>query len=120
MSRTRASAKKAGTSFERSIADCLAAQLDDDRIDRRAKTGSKDRGDIAGWRYAGLRIVAECKNTSRLTIGTWITETETERLNDSADVGLVIHKRTRKADPLDQYVTLTLRDLLTLLTGGRP
>lgn len=119
MSRTRKSARDAGTKFERSIADVLA-ELVDDRIDRRAKNGTKDRGDIGGWRYAGLRIVAECKNTARLALSTWVTEAEVERLNDDAQVALVIHKRVGKADPLDQYVTCTLRDLLTLVTGARP
>lgn len=119
MGRTRASARSAGTRFERSIADALALHVDD-RIDRRVKNGSKDRGDIGGWRYAGLRIVAELKDTSRLTLGTWITEAETERLNDDGHVALVIHKRKGKGNPLDQYVTCTLRDLLTLLTQNRP
>jgi hypothetical protein len=45
MARNRQSAKSAGSRFERSIADALAAALDDDRIDRRARTGGKDRGD---------------------------------------------------------------------------
>lgn len=38
MSRTRRSARDAGTRFERAVADYLAAQLDDDRIDRCAPT----------------------------------------------------------------------------------
>jgi hypothetical protein len=118
MARTRASARSAGTRFERSIADALAVYVDD-RIDRRVKTGAKDRGDIAGWRYAGLRIVAELKDTTRLTLGTWVAEAEIERRNDDAHAALVIHKRKGKGDPLDQYVTTTLRDLLTLLTQER-
>jgi len=119
MSRTRASAKAAGSRFERSIADYLAQHVDD-RIDRRVKTGAKDRGDIAGWRYAGRRIVAECKDVVRTSIGTWVAEAEVERGNDDAHVGLVIHKRRGTADPGDQYVTMTLRDLIALTTGERP
>lgn len=119
MSRTRASARAAGSRFERSIADYLAEHVDD-RIDRRVKTGAKDRGDIGGWRFAGRRIVAECKDVARLSLGTWINEAETERGNDGALVGLVIHKRRGTADPGDQYVTLTLRDLVALTTGSRP
>lgn len=119
MTRTRASAKTAGTRFERSIADCLAAWIDD-RIDRRTRNGAKDRGDIAGWRFGTTRIVAECKDTARVELGRWITEAEIERGNDDAGVALVIHKRTAHADPLDQYVTCTLRDLLALLIGERP
>ena len=119
MTRNRASAKKAGSAFERSIADCLAQHVDD-RIDRRVKTGAKDRGDIGGWRFAGRRLVAECKDVVKISLGTWMREAETERLNDDADVALVIHKRRGSADPLDQYVTTTVRDLICLTTGERP
>lgn len=119
MTRNRASAKAAGARFERLIADALAKHVDD-RIDRRVKTGAKDRGDIAGWRFAGLRIVAECKDVTATNLGGWIREAETERLNDDAHVGLVIHKRRGHGDPLDQYVTTTLRDLIALTTGSRP
>lgn len=119
MSRTRASAKAAGARFERAIADCLN-RLVDDRIDRRVKTGSKDRGDIAGWRHAGMRIVAELKDCARLDLAGWIREAETERGNDDAHVALVIHKRRGHGDPLDQYVTCTLRDLLALTLKERP
>lgn len=120
MTRTLRTARDAGARFERSIADALALHLDDDRIDRRPRNGAKDRGDIGGWRYAGMRIVAECKNTARLALAAWIEETEIERRNDDAHIGLVIHKRIGKGDPLDQYVTLTLRELLTLMLGRRP
>jgi hypothetical protein len=120
MTRTLRTARDAGARFERLIADTLALHLDDDRIDRRPRNGAKDRGDIGGWRYAGMRLVAECKNTARLTLAAWIEEAEIERRNDDAAVGMVIHKRIGRGDPLDQYVTLTLRDLLTLLLGRRP
>ncbi len=119
MSRNRASAKAAGTRFERAVADYLAAHVDD-RVDRRAKTGAKDRGDIAGLRHMGGRVVVECKDTARLELGAWTREAEVERGNDDALVGLVVHKRRGVADPGEQYVTCTLRDLVALLTGERP
>lgn len=119
MTRTRASAKTAGTRFERSIADALARHIDD-RIDRRVRNGAHDRGDIAGLRYGSQRIVVECKDTVRATLGAWIAEAETERGNDDAGVALIIHKRVAHGDPLDQWVTCTLRDLVSLLTGERP
>lgn len=119
MSRSRASAKQAGARFERSIADWLAEHVDD-RIDRRVKTGAKDRGDIGGWRFAGRRIVAELKDVATMNLGGWVKEAEIERLNDDADVALVIHKRRGHGNPGDQYVTLTLRDLIALTTGERP
>ena len=119
MSRSRLSAKQAGTRFESLVAAFLAERLDDDRIERRAKTGAKDRGDIAGVRHMGQRVVIECKNTSKLTLGTWLTEAEIERGNDDAGVAIVAHKRHGKAAAKDQLVTMTLGDLAALLTGER-
>lgn len=120
MSRTRASAKAAGARFERSIADCLAHWVDD-RIDRRVKTGKKDKGDIGGIRaFGGGRVVIECKDVKATALGTWVGEAELERGNDDALIGLVVHKRRGHGDPLDQYVTGTVRDLVALLTGVRP
>lgn len=119
MTRSRRSARAAGTRFERSIADCLATWIDD-RIDRRVKTGAKDRGDIGGLRHGPARVVIECKDVARLDLPGWVREAETERGNDDALVGLVVHKRRGTSDPLDQYVTCTIRDLVALLTGERP
>lgn len=119
MTRSRKSAKAAGTRFERSIADCLAEHVDD-RIDRRVKNGSKDRGDIAGLRHMGGRVVLECKDVSKLALGTWVNEADVERGNDDAIAGFVVHKRRGVGDPLEQYVTGTVRDLIALLVGARP
>lgn len=119
MTRTNKSARQAGTRFERSIADWLADKVDD-RIDRRVKTGAKDKGDIAGVRHMGHRVVLECKDVAKLAIGTWVREADVERGNDDALAGFVIHKRRGTSDPGDQYVTGTLRDLAALLTGVRP
>lgn len=118
MTRSRSSAKAAGTRFERSIADSLAEHVDD-RIDRRVKTGAKDRGDIAGIRHLGERVVIECKDVAKLNLSGWVNEAEVERGNDDALAGVVVHKRRGTADPLDQYVTCTVRDLVALLTGHR-
>lgn len=119
MSRTRASAREAGTRFERSIADYLAAHVDD-RIDRRVKTGANDKGDVGGLRVHGQRVVIEAKDVSRLNLGGWVNEADIERGNDDALVGLVIHKRRGTTDPGDQYVTTTLRDIVALILGARP
>ena len=116
MARNRASAKAAGARFERTIADHLAATVDD-RIDRRVKTGAKDKGDIAGLRVHGQRVVIECKDVAKLAIGTWVKEAEIERGNDDALAGFVVHKRRGTTDPGDQYVTCTVRDLIALITG---
>ncbi|WP_284984262.1 hypothetical protein [Arthrobacter sp. efr-133-TYG-118] len=119
MTRTRATAKQAGTSFERLIADYLAQEVDD-RIDRRVKTGAADKGDIAGLRHHGHRLVIECKNVAKTNLAGWVTEAQVEAGNDGALLGLVVHKRRGKGQPGDQYVTLTLSDLVKLLTLGTP
>jgi|SRR5690554_545833 len=120
MTRSRASAKQAGASFERKIADCLAEHVDD-RIDRRVKTGAKDKGDIAGLRHMGGRVVIEAKDYGgRFLVGPWLNEAELERGNDDALAGLVAAKRRGTTDPLEQVVFMTMRDLVALLTGERP
>lgn len=119
MTRSRASAKAAGTRFERLIADCLAS-LVDDRIDRRVKTGNKDRGDIGGVRHMGHRVVIEAKDHARFDLSGWVDQAEVERGNDDALAGVVIAKRRGHANPLDQYVVMTVRDLVAILTTERP
>jgi hypothetical protein len=68
MTRSRQSAKQAGARFERQICDYLAEVLQDDRIDRRVKRGNSGRGDVAGLRCHGKRLVAELKNCARLDL----------------------------------------------------
>jgi len=120
VTRSRASAKKAGSDFERMIADYLRDTVDD-RIDRRVKTGTKDKGDIGGVRHMGQRVVLECKDYGgQLKPGVWLTETDVERGNDDAAAGVVVAKRRGTTDPGDQFVLMTMRDLVALLTGERP
>lgn len=119
VTRTRASAKAAGTRFERLIADHLAEKIDD-RIDRRVKTGSLDKGDIAGLRTRdGRRVVIECKDTTRLDLAGWAGELADEIENDGALTGAVVHKRHGVSDPAKQWVTMTLEQLTWLLKGER-
>lgn len=119
MTRSRATARKAGSAFESEVVAYLAAHVDD-RIERRARNGSKDRGDVSGLRHMGERVVVECKNHARLDLAGWLAEAEVERGNDDAVAGLVVHKRHGKAEPAEQLVTLRLVDLVALLTGERP
>lgn len=119
MARNRRSARQAGSRFERQIADHLATHVDD-RIDRRVKTGAKDRGDIAGLRHHGHRIAIECKNTTRTNLAGWIAEAHTAAGNDDALIGIVAHKRHGRGYAGDQWVTMTVDDLIALLTLTRP
>ena len=118
MTRSNRSARAAGSRFEKSIADALAWHLKDDRIERRVTNGAKDRGDIASVRTRdGQRLVVECKDHARLELGRWVTEAHYEAINDNAIAGFVVHKRRGTTDPLEQYVTLTLGDLLRIGWG---
>lgn len=121
MGRSRASAKAAGTRFESDVVRYLAAVLHDDRIERRAKSGSKDRGDVTGLRTPfGDRIVVESKDYGgRILAAEWVAEAHVEAGNDDALVGVVVAKRRGTTAPADQWVLMTLRDLAVLL-GGTP
>ncbi|WP_229661042.1 hypothetical protein [Microbacterium nanhaiense] len=107
--------------METLVAWHLSDALDDDRIERRAKNGAKDRGDIANVRTAlGERVVIECKDYGgRLMPGPWVQEAHTEAGNDDAAVGVVVAKRRGTTRPGDQWVLMTLDDLAVLLGGKR-
>ena len=117
MTRTRASAKAAGSRFEREVADYLAAFVDD-RIDRRVKTGAADKGDIGGVRFHGHRIALEVKNCARVDLAGWYAEASAEAFNDGALIGAVVHKRKGVGDPGQSWVTMTLADLAALLRAA--
>ena len=118
MSRTRASAKAAGSRFEQAVADYLAREVDD-RIERRVKHGANDRGDISGVRMmTGERVVLEIKDYGGVYhVGEWLREAETERGNDDAAIGLVVAKRRGIADPGQQVVFMTLEAFSKLIGG---
>lgn len=117
MTRSRQSAKKAGTAFETAIARHLAQALDDDRIERRTRNGAKDRGDISGLRIHGQRLVAELKSCSRMDLPGWTAEARLEAGNDDALAGIVISKRHGKTAPGAQWVHMTVDDFVALITG---
>jgi hypothetical protein len=118
MTRSMKSARNAGTAMETLVARYLNIHVDD-RIERRTRNGGKDRGDIGGLRHMAQRIVIEVKNTSRINLAGWAAEAETERGNDDALAGLIVHKRVGKGRAEDQWVTMTLGELVALLNGNR-
>lgn len=116
MTRTRQSARTAGARFERQIADHLDAHLPG-RIDRQPRTGAKDKGDVAGATTPGGRPIAiECKNVTRTQLANWIHEAHTEADNLGAAAGIIIHKRHGRSSPDCQWVTMTVADLIAILT----
>ena len=118
-SRNRASAKAAGAKFERTTADWMAEHIDD-RIDRRVKTGAKDKGDIAGVRHpvTGARIVVECKDWGGvIKAAEAMGEVEVETVNDNAVAGYAVIKRKGIADPGKQWVLTTVEHMARLIEG---
>lgn len=104
------------------MADYLADALDDDRIDRRVKTGAKDRGDVANVRSAhDERIVVEVKDTIRVLLGEWMNEVDAEKKNDDAPIGVIVHKRKNYGEKKvgGWYCTMTLDDLVRLIQGAQ-
>jgi hypothetical protein len=101
------------------VADYLAATVDD-RIDRRVRNGAKDRGDIAGLRVHGRRVVVECKDAATVKLGPWAVEAEIERGNDDAVAAVIAHKRKGRGAAGEQWITCTLADFVALITGERP
>jgi len=123
MARSRASAKAAGSTFERQIADYLKIALRDSRIDRKVRTGAKDKGDIANVRTVqGGRVTLELKNYGgQFKVTEWLNEVEVERINDdNAEFGVVIAKRRGVTSPDKQVAFMTVETLAQLINGGAP
>lgn len=122
MTRSRQSARNAGTRHETRMAAWFAERLGDDRIERRAKNGANDRGDLTGLRtIRGGRIIAELKDyAGKVMVKPWLDEAEVERGNDDAIIGVVIVKRRGIADPAQQLVMMTAEAFALLIEGGPP
>lgn len=119
MSRSRRSAKDAGTRFERTVADYLASVLGGG-VDRQVKTGPRDTGDIRGVSMAGRGVAVECKDyAGRHELPQWLREAEAERANRGAAYGIVAWKRRGTADPAEQYVTMTLGTFAAMLADSK-
>lgn len=113
--RNRASAKKAGTSWESEIVDALIRN-GWPHAERRQLAGSKDRGDIAG--VAG--VVIEAKNTKGYDLAAALDEAKVEARNDNTGVFGVSHgvawiKRHRKPSAEDGYVVMDGATFMALL-----
>ena len=111
--------KRKGSAFEGQVARYLAQAMDDDRIERRTLQGVNDRGDIAGVKVNGKRVVIECKAEKALRVTEYLREAETERENDGAAFGVVVSKRRGigEARTGEQLVLMTLDTFARLLKG---
>lgn len=108
-----------GTRFETAVARFLADALGGG-VERRAKHGTQDRGDLSGVYMRGLPVVVECKDHRRMDLPGWLAEAEAERGNADAAYGVVVHHRSGAgaARMGEQYVTMTLGTFAAMLAGG--
>ncbi|CAL9348553.1 hypothetical protein SUDANB1_00413 [Streptomyces sp. enrichment culture] len=102
--------KAKGSGWERAIVEHLRA-AGWPFAERRLAGAAKDRGDIAGV----VGVVIEAKNTATARLAEWVDETELERTNDGAWLGVVWHKRKGKGSAAEGYVTMTGAQFTELL-----
>lgn len=112
--------KQKGRDGENAVVDTLCEAFPHlEFIERKRLTGSQDQGDITG--IPGVTI--EVKNHKSMALAEWVDQAEAEKRNAGTEVGVVWHKRPRKTDPLDWYVTMSgaqwVSILGTLLTHRR-
>jgi Holliday junction resolvase len=97
-----------GTYWESRVVDFLR-HVGFTAAERRARQGSKDRGDIAGLRG----LVIECKNEKRIDLPRYLAEAEAERINDQADFAVVVIPR-RNHPVADGYAVMSIEDFFYL------
>jgi hypothetical protein len=78
--------KQKGTLAETAVADYLKQTFS--AVERRTLSGAYDKGDIAGV----PNCVIEVKNQRSYKIHEWMKETETERVNAAANLGVLVIK----------------------------
>lgn len=105
--------KQRGTEFESAVVRYMRAQLDDERIERRALHGSKDMGDIHGLWAHGFSGIVECKAVRAAgakALAEWQRQTLDERENADAGFALLVVKSFNHSVG-EAFCWLTLRDL---------
>ena len=80
--------KQKGTAAESAFvkAECVTEIFP--HVERRTLSGAADQGDVSGM----LGIAVEIKNHASYKFPEWLRETEVERVNAKADVGLLVVK----------------------------
>jgi hypothetical protein len=106
--------KNKGSAYERSIVNYL--RENGFTADRTRAGWADDRGDIHGVTApSGRPFTFECKNHRRDNLSGWIRELAVEVANAGGEVGAVIHKKTGTTEAGEQYATLPLSMLVSLL-----
>lgn len=105
--------KQRGTEFETAVVRYMRAQLDDERIERRALHGSHDMGDIHGLYAHGFSGIVECKAVRAAgakALAEYQRQTIDERENADAGFALIVCKNFNHSVG-EAFCWVTLRDL---------
>lgn len=101
MTRSRRTAKAAGTAWETAIVTYLRGR-GWPHAERRARTGAHDLGDITGV----VGVCIEAKNTNRIELANFLDQANDEGANAGAEVAAAWIKRRGKTSPEHGYVLL--------------
>jgi Holliday junction resolvase len=102
--------KQKGTAAETAVAKYLRDN-GFPYAERRALTGTHDKGDITGCGP----VVFEVKNHAKLDLAGWLKELEAEMYNAKVDTGCVVAKKRGTTNPGDWYAVLPFAVFVQLL-----
>lgn len=102
--------RRKGTAFESALVSFLADH-GWPHAERRALHGCDDRGDVAG---TGPLLVWEAKACRAIDLAGFMDETEAERRNAGAEVGVLVVKRRQKSTG-QAYAVVPLEAMTELL-----
>lgn len=109
--------KAVGTAAETAVVRALR-QLGFPHAERRALTGAVDQGDVTGCPGLVFEVKGgnAARNASDAQVAAWLDETERERVNAGADVGVLVLQRAGKgpANAGQWWAVLTVRDVWRL------
>jgi hypothetical protein len=106
--------KQKGTAAETAVVKYLKETFNIN-VERRALTGSQDKGDISGIED----VVLEVKNQKTMMLGQWIDELEVEISNANAVTGAVVHKRKGTTDVGEWYASMPFSLFVWLLKHAK-
>ena len=92
--------KARGTAAETAVVNYLSQFFPN--VERRTLSGAHDKGDI----NLHPNVVIEVKDHQRMALSEWVDEADKEGTNASAWIAAVWHKRMRKGNPAEWYVTM--------------
>jgi len=110
--------KAKGTAAETAIVNYLNERKWE--VKRRPPQGANDKGDIDCGNYP---FILEVKNCKQMKLSEWVDEAEVEAGRAAVDypwldnppAGIVVHKRVRRGQPKDWYVTMSVDSFVRLV-----